>query len=386
MITTTEDMILPTAIVGSIPRPSWYTLSLHGREFKHALTDRAYREQYIDAVGAFIHDQTRAGLDIVTDGDARFDNDVGGRGWFFYPLERLGGFEGCNDVVGRWTEFARPGDIFWELMEAYQQPTLVRKVTPGPLHYTAIWQIAQRLTTKPVKFGAISVDSMSHMIKNEAYDSYRDLLLALADIVNAEYRQLDAAGCPIIQVEEPLHHIMAGDKHPEMGNLDILTEAFNRTTEGINTEVWAHTCWGNPAQQTTKGSKSYKPSLDALFQVNADVITFECASTDGEDLEAIGKIKSDKKIGVGVISHLRTPVESPEEVAALIRKALKYIPLERLIITTDCGFGREGLSRRIAYYKMVAQVEGTNIVRGELGLPTAEVRAADPKLVFGYPG
>ena len=96
-------------------------------------------------------------------------------------------------------------------------------------------------------------------------------------------------------------------------------------------------------------------------------------------------MESDKKIGVGVISHLRTSVESPEEVAALIRKALKYIPVERLVITTDCGFGREGLSRRIAYYKMVALVEGTNIVRRELGLPAAEVRAADPKLTFSYP-
>merc|ERR1711964_516297 len=109
-------------------RPSWYTLGLQGGEFKLALSDRAYREQYIDAVGAYIHDQTSAGLDIVTDGDARFDNDVGGRSWFFYPLERMGGFEGHNDVAELFAESTRPGEIFWELMEAYQQPTLVRKV------------------------------------------------------------------------------------------------------------------------------------------------------------------------------------------------------------------------------------------------------------------
>src|SRR2546427_12730115 len=69
----------------------------------------------------------------------------------------------------------------------------------------------------------------------------------------------------------------------------------------------------------------------------------------------------------------------------LIRKALEYIPPERLVITTDCGFGREGLSRRIAYYKCVALVEGTNIVRRELGLPQARVRAADPRLWFAAP-
>jgi 5-methyltetrahydropteroyltriglutamate--homocysteine methyltransferase len=75
-------------------------------------------------------------------------------------------------------------------------------------------------------------------------------------------------------------------------------------------------------------------------------------------------------------------VEPPEYVAGLIRKALEYIPPERLVVTTDCGFGREGLSRRIAYYKCVALVEGTNIVRRELGLPEARVRAADPRLWF----
>src|SRR5262249_34675216 len=83
----------------------------------------------------------------------------------------------------------------------------------------------------------------------------------------------------------------------------------------------------------------------------------------------------DKKIGIGVISHCNTVVEPPEHVAALIRKALEYIPPERLVITTDCGFGREGLSRRIAYYKCVALVEGANIVRRELGLPQARGRA-----------
>ena len=72
--------------------------------------------------------------------------------------------------------------------------------------------------------------------------------------------------------------------------------------------------------------------------------------------------------------------------AGLIRKALAHIPAERLVVTTDCGFGREGLSRRIAYYKMVALVEGTNLVRQELGLPTAAVRAADPTLAFGQAG
>jgi 5-methyltetrahydropteroyltriglutamate--homocysteine methyltransferase len=119
-----------------------------------------------------------------------------------------------------------------------------------------------------------------------------------------------------------------------------------------------------------------------MLQFNADVITLECASTCGKDLPLFAKLKTGKKIAIGVVNHTQTTVEPPEVVANLIRKALEYIPPERLVITTDCGFGREGLSRRIAYYKLVSLVQGTNIVRRELGLPEARIRAADPKLWF----
>ena len=78
-----------------------------------------------------------------------------------------------------------------------------------------------------------------------------------------------------------------------------------------------------------------------------------------------------------MIDHHTLQVERPEEIADHIRRALKYIPAERLVISSDCGMGREGMSRRHAFYKMVALVLGTNIVRKELGLPVADVLAAD---------
>src|SRR5687767_3336981 len=87
MHTTTADMILPTTITGSLPRPAWFTENLGGRPFRDALADATFREQYTDAVGTHLRDQERAGLDIVTDGDARFDNDVGGMSWFRYPAQ-----------------------------------------------------------------------------------------------------------------------------------------------------------------------------------------------------------------------------------------------------------------------------------------------------------
>ncbi|NQV79637.1 MAG: hypothetical protein HQ495_03740, partial [Alphaproteobacteria bacterium] len=91
---------------------------------------------------------------------------------------------------------------------------------------------------------------------------------------------------------------------------------------------------------------------------------------------AIGK---DKKICIGVIEHRTIQVERPEAVAALIRKALKYIEPERLILSSDCGFGRQGMSRVHAFYKMIALVWGANIVRQELGLEEVPIPAADKR-------
>src|SRR5258708_1831294 len=91
MLTTTKELKLATAITGSYPRPLWFDTSLDGRSFKSAMGDSLFREQYLDAVAAVINAQEAAGLDIVTDGDSRFDLSVGGKSWFFYPIERLGG-------------------------------------------------------------------------------------------------------------------------------------------------------------------------------------------------------------------------------------------------------------------------------------------------------
>src|SRR3954452_23095268 len=87
MLKTTRDLVLPTAITGSYPRPLWFDLSLNGRSFKAAMGETMFREQYTDAVACIINAQEAAGLDIVTDGDSRFDLAVGGKSWFFYPIE-----------------------------------------------------------------------------------------------------------------------------------------------------------------------------------------------------------------------------------------------------------------------------------------------------------
>jgi len=385
MLTVTRDKILPTTITGSYPRPMWFDRSLEGRSFKSALGDSLFREQYLDAVASIIAEQEAAGLDIVTDGDSRFDLTVGGKSWFFYPIERLGGVCGHRDLSRGWMQRhgLRPGKILWEVQEAYQPGVVREKLTRGPLEYAALWQVAQRMSNRPVKFGTICAPALASMLWNEFYSDDQAMILDLCDIWNAELREVAAAGCPLIQIEEPPHHMRVQQPGWKESDLEFLTEAFNRQLTGVEAEIWVHTCWGNPSQQRVHWQvPSYERALPHLLQLNCDVLTIECASSDGQDLHLFKHIKTDKKIAIGVVNHCNTVVEPPEHVATLIRKALEYIPKEQLIISTDCGFGREGLARRIAFYKCVALVEGTNIVRRELGLPEAHVRAADPKLWF----
>jgi 5-methyltetrahydropteroyltriglutamate--homocysteine methyltransferase len=186
----------------------------------------------------------------------------------------------------------------------------------------------------------------------------------------------------VIQMEEPQIHLLAARGIVDsVINPEFMLKVFNNTVRGLRakTEVWCHTCWGNPSQQRMFGSvQSYKPALELLNQVDADVLTFEMKSSNLLDLEDVGKIINEKKIAIGAIDHHTLQVEAPQEVADVVRAALKVIPPERLLLTSDCGMGREGMSRRHAYYKMVALVQGTNIVKKELGLPVVESLAADP--------
>ncbi len=101
-----------------------------------------------------------------------------------------------------------------------------------------------------------------------------------------------------------------------------------------------------------------------------------------KDIELFDRFKHDlkKKVCIGAVSHRTLQADRPEDVAAEIRKALKHIPPERLVVSSDCGFGRQGCNREIAFYKAAAIAQGCNIVRKELGLPTTYIPAADPAL------
>ena len=386
MYNATKDIILPTTITGSLPRPKWFTDNMGTKSFLEAMMESDYREQYTDTVSAYLREQETAGLDICTDGDAHYDEQVGGQSWTSYPLFHMDGFDHRNPELSR----MQTGGVDWPMghilhdyLEARVMPRIVGPVGRGDLQYTEMWKTAQRLTSKPVKFGTIVPDLLAMAVQDDHYKDPVDRLMALSAALHEELTDLAEAGCRVIQLEEPPLHLIPG-RGPVFGKLGMaeLVEVFRGTVKGLRdkTEVWCHTCWGNPSQQRVFGDvNSYEPALEFISQLDADVITFESCSTGHIDLEAIGRAITDKKVAIGVIDHRTLQVERPADVADGIRKALEHIPAERLVISTDCGMGREGMGRRHARYKMVALVQGTNIVRKELGLPEAECLAADDR-------
>jgi 5-methyltetrahydropteroyltriglutamate--homocysteine methyltransferase len=385
MLKATAGKLLPTTVTGSLPRPSWYTENLGLKSFLDAMVISRFREQYVDALSVYLREQETAGLDIVTDGDCRFDQDVGGQSWTSYPPHHMDGFEATHPklapVGAGGIAFPR-GHILHDYLEARVMPRIVGPIGRGEMQYAEIFKAAQRLTTKPVKFGTVTPELVAFAVQDGYYKTLPDRIMAMSDAFNAELHDLADAGCQVIQMEEPQIHLLAarGYKDPVI-TPEFMLKVFNNTVKGLRakTEVWCHTCWGNPSQQRMFAAvQSYKPALALLNQVDADVITFEMASSQCADLEDVGKHITRMKVGIGVIDHHTLQVESPEEVARIVRAALKVIPAERLVLSSDCGMGREGMSRRHAFYKMVALVQGVNVVKKELGLPVTESPAADP--------
>jgi 5-methyltetrahydropteroyltriglutamate--homocysteine methyltransferase len=387
MLKATAGKLLPTTITGSLPRPSWYTENLGNRSFLEAMVFTRFREQYTDALSIYMKEQEISGLDIVTDGDCRFNQDIGGQSWTSYPPNHMSGFDRDVPKLARTgaggIAFPR-GHILHDYLEARVMPKIVGPIGRGELQYAELWKAAQRMTTKPVKFGTVTPELVAFAVQDSHYKDLPERIMAFSDAFNEELHDLADAGCPVIQMEEPQIHLLAA-RGAVQGAItpEFMLKVFNNTVKGLRakTEVWCHTCWGNPSQQRMFAKvQSYKPALELLNQVDADVITFETTSSGAQDLEAIGKQITKMKVGIGVIDHHTLQIESPDDVAALTRLALKGIPAERLVLSSDCGMGREGMSRRHSLYKMVSLVRGVNMVRKELGIPEAECLMADPKL------
>ena len=394
--TATKDMMLPATVTGSWPRPRWYTMNMWGRPLDTAMMDPWYREQFTDAVAVVVSDQERAGLDILTNGDYFLDEDVAGRSWHHYPLQRWKGLK--HEELQ--TEKTRspllsypPGTMLNDIYKTWRWPTVVDRVEhdpDNPLEYAKIYRIAQARAAsgKPVKFGSCSAQVLaffldSHTDKYDLEDK-KQLTWDMATAMNVELRQLAAAGCKVIQIEEPTLHFIACYYPEETELIDFLVDCFNHEIEGLDdTEIWIHTCWGNPNMQKVFSDESYANSIEIyLERLKGDVWTIEARENNGKELRLFEPFKESmkKKVAVGVVSHRTLQADTPEVVAEQIRNALLYINPENLVLSTDCGFGRQGFNRMVAFYKAAAIPQARNIVLEELGLEPRYVAAADPEL------
>jgi 5-methyltetrahydropteroyltriglutamate--homocysteine methyltransferase len=385
VFTATDGVLLPATVTGSWPRPRWFTGKMSGRSLTECMRDVVFREQLTDALAAVLVDQQLAGLDVLTTGDYLHDEDLGGQSWLRYPLERWSGLDGSYPLSDRLVSAEPmaaaqlaypPGTIMHEIFRGWTWPRVVGKVARSeatPLEYAKLWRLAQARARRPVKFGTVSAQGFYHLldIDTDLYaDDRRQLIWDMAEAMNAELRELAAAGCRVIQLEEPLIHFVAASLPQERELLEFLVEAFNHEVSGLDgVEVWVHTCWGNPNMQRAAEHPSYANSIETFLErLNVDVWTVEMKDGDQSELELLAPYRDRLrvKIAVGVVSHRSLQVETPDEVAALVRSALRFIPADRLILSSDCGFGRQGANRLVAYYKAAAIAQGANIVRREL--------------------
>jgi 5-methyltetrahydropteroyltriglutamate--homocysteine methyltransferase len=269
------------------------------------------------------------------------------------------------------------------VIETRMTPPVEGRIGETTLQLDRAYKAIAPMTDRPVKVGSISAQILALMLTDEHYGDRLKLLFDLSAALNREYHALADAGAPLLQIEEPAIHQVIADPNAAIKPAQWV-EAFNAEVKGLRQkcEVWCHTCWGSPAaQRVASRDQSYKDALPYLDQLDVDVLTFEGAFNRGMDFEHIGRmISKDKKVALGVISHRTLQVERPEEVADLIRLALKHIEPERLMLSSDCGFGRQSMSRMHAFYKMVTLVRGANIVRQELGLPETYIPATDARL------
>jgi 5-methyltetrahydropteroyltriglutamate--homocysteine methyltransferase len=389
MLTATKDLLLPCTVTGSWPRPRWFDLSMWGRPLDTCMLDLRFREQYVDALATLISDEERAGLDILTHGDFHCDDDLAGRSWHHYPLQRWAGFAGdhlqSEETRSPWLRYP-PGTLLNEIYTGWRWPRVVDRIEHRPLDYPKIWRLAQSKSDRPVRFGTCCSQVMGLFldIHTPAYKDGREVIWDMAVAMNQELKALRDAGCRCIQIEEPTLHFWANTYGPDSEEVKFMVEAFNREVEGLDdVEIWIHTCWGNPNMQRVIENDSYAASFDLyLNALRGDVWTVEMTDRNFREIELFAARKGalPKKICVGVSSHRSLQVDRPEAVAARIRTALEHIAPEQLVISSDCGFGRQGCNREIAFFKATAIAQGTNIVRRELGIAPSRVPAADPGL------
>jgi 5-methyltetrahydropteroyltriglutamate--homocysteine methyltransferase len=358
------ETLLPTTMVGSYPRPSWFRHQLEGRDVLEAFKSIHHAEAYADAVRVVLRDQEEAGLDVLTDGQMWFDDYAMGIGSFlWYWLERIGGF-GREKLPHPAAAKARGRDV-WALDEA-GGVALEGPLSRGPIRLATLYRLAQRHTERPVKAcvgaGPVQLSTLAHFRGGPIQDRYA-LSYALSDIFAAEIRDLCEAGCEHVQLEDLGAWIpnLSGEK-----DFAWVRDVVNRTLAGVTVRKGWHFClgnvWGNRMEGMTEGG--YGRVLPHYLDVDVDEYVLDFACREMADVEVLRDLPRDKRVAAGVVDVRTLEIEAPEQVAARIRAVLRFVPADRVTLTTDCGMKQ--LPRYVAGQKLRALVEGAMIVRGEL--------------------
>ena len=193
--------------------------------------------------------------------------------------------------------------------------------------------------------------------RGTAYASRAALLYDLAGIVNTELKGLVEAGADYIQIDEPHSAMRSDDPRPWI-------EVFNAAVDGVQAKIALHICFGNLNSKPFAAPRSYAHLFPHILAARCEQLVLEFANREMAEIDLWQRFPNDKELGMGVIDVKAFRVESPDTVAARIRRALEYVPAEQLVINPDCGLW--DTPRWIARQKLHAMVAGTHIVRREL--------------------
>jgi 5-methyltetrahydropteroyltriglutamate--homocysteine methyltransferase len=344
---TTQAGLFPTTLVGSYPQPEWLIdrKKLAGRFPPRVRAKELWRipEPYLaeaqdDATIMAIKAQEEAGLDIVTDGEIRRES---------YSNRFATALEGV-DIDNPGTALDRSG-------HPNPVPRIVGRIRRRHPVEVQDLKFLKRHTTRLVKITVPGPFTMSQQAQNEFYATDEEAALDYAAAVNAEIRDLFAAGADVVQIDEP--YMQA---RPEKAR-DYGLKALNRALDGIIGTSAVHICFGYAA--IIHARPSGYSFLPELADCSCHQVSIETAQSN-LDCAVLASLEG-KKIMVGCINLDDLAVESPETVVARIKRALPYVKKENVILAPDCGM--KYLPREVAFGKMKAMVEGARILRRELG-------------------
>lgn len=339
--------LLPTTVVGSYPQPEWLVdhEKLKARGVPRIRAPEIWRvaepfleEAQDDATRVAIRDMERAGIDIITDGEIRRESYSN---YFALSL----------DGVDRDT----PGEVLGRTGLPTLVPRVTGRISRGHAIEVRDVAFARANTDRAVKITLPGPFTMTRQAKNEFYGDDAELAMDFAAALNAEIRELKAAGADVIQLDEPWMQAFPDEARR------YAVPAINRALEGIAGTTVVHLCFGYAATVSDKPTGySFLPELTASA---AQQISIEAAQPK-LDL-AILKELPGKTVMLGVLDLGSKEVETAETVAARIRAGLAVLPPERIVPAPDCGM--KYLPRERAFGKLRALAEGAAIVRRELG-------------------